>query len=437
MAGGARSRPFRLPAAIVAASVLVAAGVLAAASVLACAGVLAVAGLLPAGTPFFGAGRAEAVGAGEETRALWVVRHAITTPGRVDRVADLARQVNVNTLLVQVRGRGDAYYESDLAPRAEELEAAGPDFDPLDRIVRQGHAAGLEVHAWINVFLVWSRGEPPQSALHVVNAHPDWISVRSNGQRLVEMLPQEFEADRLEGMYLAPGNPEVRRHLRDIVHEIVTRYAVDGIHLDYVRYPEPGVGYDPATRTAFMREYGIDPAQFEQPDSALIDLVGPEGILDLRAKWDEWKRAQVTDLVRDLRRDLDLIRPGIKLTAAVIADQAQARGRYEQDWPAWLREGTIDAVIPMTYSPSTPIVVRQLEAARAIPTDRHVYAGIAIYNEGARDAADKIRKARALGVDGIALFSYDRLQESTSYARAIRSWAFREPVAPSAMPWRE
>jgi uncharacterized lipoprotein YddW (UPF0748 family) len=391
---------------------------------------LAALGLVPAG-----ASRALAAGAGEETRAIWVVRHAVTTPGRVDRVVSLSRQVNANTLLVQVRGRGDAYYESDLAPRAEELAAEGPDFDPLERIVREGHTAGLEVHAWINVFLIWSRGEPPQSALHVVNAHPDWISVRSNGQRLVEMIPKEFQAERLEGMYLAPGNPEVRRHIRDIVQEIVTKYSVDGIHLDYIRYPEPTVGYDPATRTAFMREYGIDPARFEQPDSALIDLVGPEGILDLRGKWEEWKRAQVTGLVRDLRRDLDLIRPGIKLTAAVIADQAAALSRYEQDWPAWLREGIIDAAIPMTYSPSTPIVVRQLQDALAIPTHRHIYAGIAIYNEGARDAADKIRKARALGVDGIALFSYDRLQESTSYARSIRSWAFREPTAPTAMPW--
>jgi uncharacterized lipoprotein YddW (UPF0748 family) len=381
--------------------------------------------------------RACAVGAGEETRAIWVVRHAITTPGRVDRVVSLARQVNANTLLVQVRGRGDAYYESNLAPRAEELEAAGPDFDPLERIVRLGHAAGLEVHAWINVFLVWSRGEPPQSALHVVNAHPDWISVKSDGQSLVEMVPREFEDERLEGMYLAPGNPEVQRHIRDVVHEIVTRYAVDGIHLDYIRYPEPDVGYDTASRTQFMRQFGVDPARFESPDSTLMDLVGPEGVADLRQKWDAWKREQITDLVRDIRGDLDLVRPGIQLTAAVIADQAAALDRYDQDWPSWLREGLLDAVIPMTYSPSTPIVVRQLTEARSIPTQRLLYAGIAIYNEGARDAADKIRKARELGVDGIALFSYDRLEESTSYARSIRSWAFREPTAPTAMPWRK
>jgi uncharacterized lipoprotein YddW (UPF0748 family) len=174
--------------------------------------------------------------AGEETRALWVVRHAITTPGRVDQVVEIASQLNINTLLVQVRGRGDAYFQSEITPRAEDLGATSPDFDPLERMIRRAHAAGLEVQAWINVYLVWSAGEPPRSPLHVVNAHPEWISVRADGQRLVEMLPEDFEEQKLEGMYLAPGNPEVKRHLREIVREIVTKYEIDGIHLDYVRY---------------------------------------------------------------------------------------------------------------------------------------------------------------------------------------------------------
>jgi uncharacterized lipoprotein YddW (UPF0748 family) len=212
---------------------------------------------------------------------------------------------------------------------------------------------------------------------------------------------------------------------------------VDGIHLDYVRYPEPGVGYDADTRTAFMREYGVDPAVFDEPDSVTLDIVGVEGIPDLRAKWIEWKRAQVTALVRDLRHDLDVVNPRLKLTAAVIADQSAAVNRYGQEWPEWLREGILDAAIPMAYAKETPVVVRQIDAARSIPTQRHVYAGIAIYNQSARSASEKIRKARELGVDGIALFSYDALDGRAGYARSIRSWAFREPVRPEPMPWRE
>ena len=373
---------------------------------------------------------------GEETRALWIVRHAITTPGRVDQVVDIASQMNINTLLVQVRGRGDAYYRSTLAPRAEDLGGASPDFDPLQRIIERAHAQGLEVQAWINVFLVWSAGELPQSPLHIVNAHPDWISVRANGERLVEMVPEEFEGQRIEGMYLAPGNPEVRRHLRDVVREIVTHYNVDGIHLDYVRYPEPTVGYDAATRTAFQREFGVDPIQIDQPDSTFLAVIGGDRIPDLRDRWTQWKKDQITALVRDIRNDLDVYKRGLKLTAAVIADQNAALNRYEQDWPSWLREGILDAAIPMAYGTSTPVVTRQIAAALAIPTQHHVYAGIALYNEGARDAVEKIRRARMLGVDGIALFSYDSLLGKAGYMRQIKTWALPEPTAPTKMKWR-
>jgi len=366
------------------------------------------------------------------------VRHALTTPGRVDRIVDLATQVNANTLLVQVRGRGDAYYNSDLAPRASDLEATPPDFDPLSRLCTRAHAEGLEVHAWVNVFLVWSAPTPPRSALHVVNVHPDWISVRADGRRMVEMLPEEFEREKMEGMYLAPGIPEVRRHLRDIVREIVTRYPVDGIHLDYVRYPEPTVGYDADTRTAFAREFGVDPMVLEQRDSLALSVLGGEDRLaDLRARWIQWRREQVTNLVRDIRRDLDQMGRNLKLTAAVIADQDAAQNRYLQEWPRWLEEGLLDAAIPMAYSPSTPIVERQIADAVALPTERQIWAGIGIYKQSARRAAEKIRLARKLGVDGIALFSYDTLLGRSSYARGIRNWAWREKTEPTRMPWRD
>ena len=375
--------------------------------------------------------------AGEETRALWVVRHAISTPGRVDAVVDLAEQMNINTLLVQVRGRGDAFYKSDLAPPAEILEGAPAGFDPLERMVERAHARGLEVQAWINVYLVWSAGAPPHSPLHIVNAHPDWISVRADGRRLVEMVPEEFEEQKLEGMYLAPGNPQVRKYLRDVVHEIVSKYKVDGIHLDYVRYPEPGVGYDPPTRTAFERQYGVDPIDVDQPDSLLLRVVGADRIPDLRARWIQWKKDQITGFVRDVRNDLDVTGRNLKLTVAVIADQNAALNRYLQDWPEWLREGIIDAAIPMAYGKSTPVVERQIAAAMAIPTERHVYAGIALYNEGARDAVEKIRRARKLGVDGIALFSYDSLVGRAGYARQLRSSVLSRPMPPTTMKWRE
>ena len=105
----------------------------------------------------------------------------------------------------------------------------------------------------------------------------------------------------------------------------------------------------------------------------------------------------------------------------MIADQSAALNRYSQDWPKWLREGIIDAAIPMAYGNSTPIVERQLAAAMAIPTQRQVWAGIAIYNEGARDAAEKIqsRAEAGRGWDRVVLVRLARRESGVRAAAEV------------------
>ena len=87
-----------------------------------------------------------------------------------------AKAGGFNTLLVQIRGRGDAYYQRALEPRAPAL-AGQPAFDPLAMAIESAHAAGLRVHAWVNVTLVAGAGELPAGRDHVVYRHPEWLMV--------------------------------------------------------------------------------------------------------------------------------------------------------------------------------------------------------------------------------------------------------------------
>src|SRR5205823_620760 len=86
-----------------------------------------------------------------EVRALWVLRTSLTTPAAIAALVRTARQRGFNTLLVQVRGRGDAYYDSALEPRATDLIRQPSNFDPLATVIREAHDGGLRVHAWINL----------------------------------------------------------------------------------------------------------------------------------------------------------------------------------------------------------------------------------------------------------------------------------------------
>src|SRR5262249_38467625 len=148
----------------------------------------------------------------QEVRAVWVVRTDLTTPEAVRRVAQTAKRAGLNTLIVQVRGRGDAYYRSELEPRAEALRSAPESVDPLALTLQEARLAGLSVHAWMNAIYVWSDPKAPSSPAHLVNAHPDWLAVDQSGRRLAPGAPG--------GVFVCPSDPEARPHLRDVTLDL-------------------------------------------------------------------------------------------------------------------------------------------------------------------------------------------------------------------------
>ena len=112
----------------------------------------------------------------ESTRALWVTRTTLASPESIRKMVTAAKAGGFNTLLVQVRGRGDAYYSGTLEPRAPEL-AGKPHFDPLATVLEDAHTSGLKVHAWVAVNLVSSSVSLPASRDHVVYRAPEWLMV--------------------------------------------------------------------------------------------------------------------------------------------------------------------------------------------------------------------------------------------------------------------
>src|SRR5262249_35038434 len=109
-----------------------------------------------------------------ETRALWVLRSSLTSPASIGTLVRTAREQGFNTLLVQVRGRGDAYYKSALEPRAADLSRQPASFDPLATVLAAARQAGIRVHAWVSVDLVSSAVDLPASPDHLVYKHPEW-----------------------------------------------------------------------------------------------------------------------------------------------------------------------------------------------------------------------------------------------------------------------
>ena len=379
----------------------------------------------------------------EEFRGLWVVAGDITSPQKVREVVRRAKEGNFNALLVQVRGRGDAYYQSSLEVRAESLRYSSPDFDPLALLVAEGHAAGLEVHAWMVALLAWSSTTPPASPQHVFNRHRDWFMADQNGGLQgpgAESVPGKYSYE--VGAYLSPANPEVRSYLAGIFREVVTSYAVDGVHLDYIRFPSR-VGparaelcYDDSCVSQFRQQFGVDPP-----------LRGTAEWASRQQEWDQWREDQVTRVVREISGAVKGVRSNVKVSAAVSAGSRLdiALGRTHQDWQAWLEEGILDFVVPMLYfdedNPgSNPTDEFGHYAAVSVDTGNaetrsRVYPGVAAYLNPVADAAGQIGVARRAGARGFAVFSNGAMDEA--YLKALRDKAMPLPAGVLSLAARQ
>jgi uncharacterized lipoprotein YddW (UPF0748 family) len=367
-----------------------------------------------------------------EGRGIWVVRYQLNSPFVLDQIVEDAHQGQFNLLFVQVRGRGDAYYQSRLAPRSEVLAETPPLYDPLAYVLRQGHAADLHIHAWLNVFYVWPYPPPyPLSPQHVVNSRPEWLIVDEAGRTLAQYDEAERAAEPSEGLYLDPANPLVRDCFVQICKEVVKGYDVDGIHLDFVRYPGSGWGFNEEPLEAFIQRWGVDPRLL----SVWVRRPLPErfiaGNLPLHLRWHyyyyslwaEQKARSVTVLVRDVHQAVKSTRPQTILSAAVFPDPQVAYYLKGQDWPTWMDRGYLDLVVPMAYYGDRHRILAQMAEAKRRSQGRAVFAGLGAWIKEPRQIRKEVKGLKEIGVDGYSYFSYRGMKEyDEGYLKQIKRY---------------
>lgn len=361
-----------------------------------------------------------------QTRALWVTRTTLTSPESIKKMVAAANAGGFNTVLVQVRGRGDAYYTGTIEPRASEL-AARPDFDPLATVIEQAHAAGLNVHAWVSVNLVSSSVSLPASREHVVYRAPEWLMVPRElaaEMRKIDLRSPAYvgrlarwtraQSARVEGLYTSPLHPAAQDHTTAVIREIAARYAVDGVHLDYVRFPNDEFDYSPAAMDQFKAAVLPDLNQSQRREAAARELLDPAAYPNLfPEKWSEFRRSRLTSLVIKIRAAVKAVRPDAVVSAAVVPDAQQAFDERLQDWRGWIDHSLLDVLCPMAYTTEPDLFERQITAARAYAGSRPVWAGIGAYQLSASQTLSHIAAATRLGA-GIALFSYESLSAASN-----------------------
>lgn len=329
-------------------------------------------------------------------RSLWVSRWEYKTPQDIERICYNAASARFTDILFQVRGSGTVYFNSPYEPWAWELNSStpgaglgrNPGWDPLATMVKEGRRRGLRVHAWINAMPAWSLNSAPAKDVdQVYGRHPSWLMVDAQGNR---MRPNGFYA------FLDPGLPDVREHLAKLVGRMAKDYEIDGVHLDYIRYPlaeEAG------------KEFSFHPevvGEFKKTHHGATPQSAPD-------EWVKFRQRQVTATIRGIRDAMDKNRPGIELTSTAMADPVRGHKLAGQDAQRWIDDGIVDAVVPMAYVRNDLNRFSFLMEPYFTPTRRsHVWAGI-WPREGNSNYTDQIEIAASGKSAGVAIFSYSEI----------------------------
>ena len=349
-------------------------------------------------------------------QCLWVVRDALKSEKSIDELINFASEKKINDLFVQVRGRGDALYNSQIIPRSQLLP--DNDFDPLLYLLKNIKDKGIKVHAWVNVYLLWSSKTLPRDEKHLIYNNNEWIDTTEEWPVDIDNeLNKVSKNNGSEGIFLSPNHPEVNNYLLYVFKELLDKYEIDGLHLDYIRYQDIDFGRNPYAIAQFKKDVGRDPTpwflEVERSNKASPRLIGN------MKQWSNAKRKSITNLVKETKSLINDSYPEVLLSAAVKPNLYIARERFLQEWDVWLAAGYVDWVVPMNYSPNMREFSRNISVINDHFPKKYrdkIIMGIAIYNQDPIDAAKKVKYSIDERFIGISVFSYNQMKRNSDYS---------------------
>ena len=325
-------------------------------------------------------------------------------------ILDSLQAIRINTVLLQTRIRGDVIYPSAIEPFAPIFTGkhdVAPNYDPLAFAIEECHRRGMQLHAWL-----------------VTIPLGEVAYVKSHGSRSLPAT-KPTQCTRFHGAwYMEPSHSGTAQHLSALVEEIVTRYDVDGIHLDYIRYPEENSSYPDATL------YNRDRRGMSKAD---------------------WRRSNITHIMSAVYDKVKSLKPWVCVSAATLGKYADT-SRYSsygwnayhtvlQDAKEWMHTGIVDAIFPMLYYTDKhfyPFVTDWYEGSYG----RHVIAGMGTYqlhknekNWPLEELTRQLHVVRAHPISGAAQFRSQFVTDNVKGIHDYLRYFYSTPALVPAMPW--
>ncbi|MBL4808727.1 MAG: family 10 glycosylhydrolase [Phycisphaerales bacterium] len=325
---------------------------------------------------------------------LWITRWDYQSPDDVRRAIADAASIGITDIYWQVRGQADAYYPSANEPWGIEIlkyNANPPGFDPLQIAITESKVHQVRIHAWVNVMPMWRGKIPPRDRSHIFHTHPEWRLRDDAGN--MQALHEGY-------VVVNPVLDDVHDHIVGVIRDIVNRYDIDGIHLDYIRYLadeiKPGqlMPGDPISRALYAKDTqsSSEPSKIDRKD------------------YQRWISSRISTLVERIDKESIRNHRGVRLSAAVWRRPEIANDRYLQDAVGWVNGGFMDAVMPMIYTDDNEQYASDLASWHAQIQQTRIIPGIGAYKHA---MSSQTSYQIAIGhPKRFAIFAYSTIFES-------------------------
>ncbi len=361
-----------------------------------------------------------------ETRAVWVTTlygldwpktYATNDAGRerqqkeLCELLDKLKQCGINTVMLQARVRGSVIYSSAIEPWDVALTGKydrHPGYDPLAFAIREAHARGMELHAWVVS----------------VPAFKTAVARKMGNRSLLAKHPNMLKKHQ-DMYYLDPAQQQSADYLAGICAEITRKYDVDGIHLDYIRYPEQANRF---------------------PDALSYSKQGKG-----RSKAD-WRRDNITRMVKAINDSVRCQKPWVKISCSPVGKYRDTKRQSAMGWNCydavnqdvklWMRQGWMDVVFPMMYFTGQhfyPFVTDWQEEVGGRP----VVPGLGIYFLSPKEkdwplatVSAQVNVLRQQHMGGQAYFRSQFLTDNVKgLYTLLQNTLYAHPALPMPAPW--
>lgn len=338
-------------------------------------------------------------------RAMWVRPKEWTKEQVEEKVQSLA-DVGINTIFLETVYEGFTIFPVEYDPIYQ--NPMYQEFDVLQAYIDACHSRGMQLHAWVESFFIGlqtNRG-----------GGPVYKAYKGTGLLLADTEGNEWEETMYGKMYfLNPARPECREWIVGLYEIIIENYDVDGLQLDYVRYPvktgSVDYGYDEYTINAFKEEKGYDPRDYKENSFE-------------RDVFDQFKRNQVTEYVKMCSTRLRAINPDLIISLSVVPDFYSGVQDHMQSAELWMDEGYGDLIVPMSYAENqTGRTNSAIKAANDSP--RNVVMGVSAQNGFSLESVENQTKT-VLGLGtGVSFFEYEYFF-SAGYADYLKDTVLKD-----------